>query len=197
MMIKYLSVIALIALLFSFANCENWSVNVGDAGKKVFEPNNFDANVGDTVTFNFVDGNHDVIQADTFATCAKSTLPNAYTTPVHAGNAAAPAKEVWTLTKTGPLYYYCDVEEHCAKDMMYATINVLDAGVAPKVPGVKAAAPPTTPNTSTAPNGNGSTSPSSAPPASAPPSPSSPAVRIEVSIAVLCGALLSLVCYFL
>ncbi|GBC06883.1 hypothetical protein RclHR1_07110008 [Rhizophagus clarus] len=191
MMIKYLSVIALIALLFSFANCENWSVNVGDAGKKVFEPNNFDANVGDTVTFNFVDGNHDVIQADTFATCAKSALPNAYSTPVHAGNAAAPAKEVWTLTKTGPLYYYCDVEEHCAKDMMYATINVLDAGVAPKVPGVKAAAPPTTTPALT----NGT-----APPASTPPMPSaSSAVRTDkqISVAFLYVALLSLACYFL
>jgi plastocyanin len=53
MMIKYLSVVALIVFLFTFANCENWSVNVGDAGKKVFEPPNFDANVGDTVSIQF------------------------------------------------------------------------------------------------------------------------------------------------
>ncbi|CAB4401633.1 unnamed protein product [Rhizophagus irregularis] len=188
MMIKYLSVVALIVFLFTFANCENWSVNVGDAGNKVFEPPNFDANVGDTVTFNFVDGNHDVVQADTFATCAKSVLPNAFSTPVYTGNAAAPSTAVWTLTKAGPLYYYCDVEEHCPKHIMYATINVLEAGAALKVPGVKSVPPPATLKTPTPTNGT------------APPTPAvSSAVRTDkqISIAVLCGALLSLTRYFL
>jgi hypothetical protein len=53
MMFRYLSVIVLVTFLFTFTNCENWSVNVGDAGKKVFEPANFDANVGDTVSIQF------------------------------------------------------------------------------------------------------------------------------------------------
>ncbi|RGB26593.1 hypothetical protein C1646_674667 [Rhizophagus diaphanus] len=129
----------LIVFLFTFANCENWSVNVGDAGKKV--------------TFNFVEGNHDVVQADTFATCAKSALPNAFSTPVYTGNTAAPSTAVWTLTKSGPLYYYCDVEEHCPKHMMYATINVLEAGAALKAPGVNSVPPPATLKTPTPTNG--------------------------------------------
>jgi hypothetical protein len=50
MMIKHLSVVALIASLFTLANSENWSVQVGEAGKNAFVPAAFDANVGDTVS---------------------------------------------------------------------------------------------------------------------------------------------------
>jgi hypothetical protein len=74
--------------------------------------------------------------------------------------------------------------------MMYATINVLEAGAALKVPGVKAAAPPAALKT-----------PALLTNGTAPPAPSvSSAVRIDkqISVAVLCGALLSsFACYFL
>lgn len=50
MMIKHLSVVALIASLFTIANSENWSVQVGPEAKNVFTPATFDANVGDTVS---------------------------------------------------------------------------------------------------------------------------------------------------
>ncbi|CAB4434218.1 unnamed protein product [Rhizophagus irregularis] len=211
MMIKHLSVVALIASLFTFANSENWSVKVGDAGKNAFTPATFDANVGDTVTFSFVGGNHDVFQADAFGKCVKSALPDAFTTPINAGNAAAPPTAVWTLAKEGPAYYYCTVADHCATDQMYAKINVLAAGKALTAPGVKAPAeqpkappqpaapaddlPNTTPKSTT----SSASSPTAAASAPATPKAASSAVRIDnqISIAVLGGALLSLTSYFL
>jgi len=238
-MMNHLLVVALIAFLFTFANSENWSVQVGDTGKNVYEPNNFDANVGDTVTFNFVDGTHDVNQADAFASCAKSTAAGAFSAPVSTGNAAAPPTAVWTLGKVGTAFYFCSVADHCSKSLMYAQVNVLDAGAPLKVPGVKAAgapaaaapagpagpagppaqppAPaddlpniqPTTPPPPTPTPTTTSSSPSA--PASAPastststsgpaaPAPSNSAARTDkqISVAVVCGALLSLTCYFL
>lgn len=108
---------------------------------------------------------------------------------MYTGNAAAPSTAGWTLTKAGPLYYYCDVEEHCPKHMMYATINVLEtAGAALKTPGVKSVPPPATLKTPTPTNGTASPTPVV-----------SSAVRTDkqISIAVFCGALLSLARYFL
>ncbi|RIA99616.1 Cupredoxin [Glomus cerebriforme] len=141
-MIKLILSVILITFLFTFVNSENWMVQVGNAGKTVFIPDNFDANAGDTVTFNFVDGTHDVAQADEFGKCIKSALPDAFNSPINTGNAAAPPTAVWTLGNAGPVNYFCTI--HCV-DGMFAKINVLAAGAPLNAPGVKAAAPPATP----------------------------------------------------
>ncbi|GBB91814.1 hypothetical protein RclHR1_01920018 [Rhizophagus clarus] len=216
MMIKHLSVVALIASLFTLANSENWAVQVGANGKNAFTPATFDANVGDTVTFNFVGGTHDVVQSDAFGKCVKSALANAFNTPVNTGNAAAPPTAVWNLAAAGPLYYYCTVADHCATDQMYATINVLDAGATLTNPGVKAPAaaaaaqPPAQPAApaddlpNDTPKITTSYSSAASPTASASGAPSAPAksasavgAEKHISIAVLCVTLLSLTSYFL
>ncbi|RIA99613.1 hypothetical protein C1645_730702 [Glomus cerebriforme] len=188
-MIKlFLLFITFTAFLITFVIGETWLVQVGVGGNNVFVPANFDMNVGDTVTYQFVEGTHDVIQSDTYGTCVKSASPNAFSSAKEIGSASAPPTVSWDLSKApvGQIYYYCDVEDHCPVDKMYAMINVLPAGTPPKNPGVKAsqvASPSSSTSATTSPSTPGKKSISSS--------------DKQVSAVVVGGAILSLIGYFL
>ncbi|KZV81406.1 hypothetical protein EXIGLDRAFT_755596 [Exidia glandulosa HHB12029] len=82
-------------------------VDVGPGGQFVYEPNNVEAKVGDTVSFNIVDPIHTVTQAASIGTpCVQSGFTNpdgATTFDVKVNN-------------TDPIYIYC--LPHCALGMV-------------------------------------------------------------------------------
>ncbi len=104
-------------------------------------------------------------------------------------------KFVLHLQKVGPIYYYCGVAKHCEEASMYGSINVLKIGEEPKMAGMTTSPspPPPTPtgSTETPKSKNGSKDSSKAN------TPSTASIDKRVSVAVVGGALLSLVSYFL
>ncbi|CAG8440254.1 6318_t:CDS:2 [Funneliformis caledonium] len=135
-MVKFTFLSVALVYLATSVNGVTYTVEVGKGGANVYSPDNFDANVGDTVVFRFVDGTHDVIQSDEANSCAKSAKPDAFTTEVMTGSQNASPEAPWSLDTVGPRYYFCNFATHCSVGKMYGTINVLEEGKTPKVPGV-------------------------------------------------------------
>ncbi|CAI2170263.1 20245_t:CDS:2 [Funneliformis geosporum] len=187
-MVKFSFLSIALVYLATTVNGLTYSVEVGAGGVDAYTPNNFDANVGDTVNEE--------------NSCIKSAKAGAFYTELMTGSASAPPEATWSLDTAGPKYYFCSFATHCSVGKMYATINVLEEGKTPKNPGVKQPDSPVkqpgapaddTPNVpKTSPTTN-STSPDAG--KSAPKSAGS--VSKPIPVAIVGGAMMSLAGYVL
>ncbi|CAG8477937.1 869_t:CDS:2 [Dentiscutata erythropus] len=101
----------------------------------IFTPQNVTASPGDTITWNWAGGDHDVVQTDSAGSCSKSTDSSAFQSTV------SPSSYSVTVNKTSGFYYYmCSVGNHCANGM-WGVILISGSGSTPS--GSAAPASPT------------------------------------------------------
>ncbi|OAQ68111.1 extracellular serine-rich protein [Pochonia chlamydosporia 170] len=101
-------------------------VNIGADGKLIYDPNNFEAAVGDKVEFHYFPKNHTVTQSSFKDPCH----------PLEGGffsgfvpTADSPSKTTFTIAvkDTKPIWFYCGQAAHCQKGMIGA-INAPKTG---------------------------------------------------------------------
>jgi|ERR1700761_882659 len=95
------------ALLSALAHAADHAVKVGSGGNK-FSPDSIQAQVGDTVTFQWTGTDHDVIQASFDKPC--SPLSGGFQVPPQSSSSATFTVEV---TSTDPMWFYCSVSGIC------------------------------------------------------------------------------------
>ncbi|KAH0551412.1 hypothetical protein GP486_007372 [Trichoglossum hirsutum] len=97
-------------------------VKVSVGGALAYEPNSIPAAVGDTVEFDFLNGNHSVVQAPFAGPCTPS--PGGFFSGFHPGG---PGKAIDTFTidikDTSAIWFYCAQAKHCQSGMV-GVINV-------------------------------------------------------------------------
>ncbi len=106
----------------SSASSSVHTVQVGNGGLN-FSPNNFSANVGDTVEFQFFGPEHSVAQSTFASPCQPANSSSFFSGPIST-TGTGPNSEVFTLTinSTAPIWIYCAVPSHCESGMA-AVIN--------------------------------------------------------------------------
>ncbi|KZT09715.1 uncharacterized protein LAESUDRAFT_646411 [Laetiporus sulphureus 93-53] len=143
---------ALIALLpVGFALGEVINIKVGENKTLTYTPSSVNASVGDTLTFEFVAGNHTVTQSTFASPCSNFTFTNG-STGVDSGfefvatNATSFPTYSFTVTNAStPLWFYCRQTGHCEKGMVFAVNPTAEKTFAE----FQAAAEKTTTNTTT------------------------------------------------
>ncbi|KAI0003402.1 Cupredoxin [Russula compacta] len=121
---KFLALSALLGLMATLpVKSAEILVTVGGPGGVVqYSPNNVTANVGDVVTFNFMQKNHTVTQS-TFANPC-SPLAGGFDSgfvPVSANNTNGPFPQAqFQVTDTNPVWVYCRQTGHCQQGMVFA-----------------------------------------------------------------------------
>jgi len=97
----------------------NHIVKVSNAnGDLTFDPNDFKADVGDTVEFHFYGPKHSVAQSNFTSPCAPANANAFFSGPITtSGTAVNP--EIFTLnvTSTAAIWFYCAVPSHCESGM--------------------------------------------------------------------------------
>jgi plastocyanin len=88
-------VVGILAMNAAPVTAANADVSVGQGGN-AFAPNNVSVNVGDTVTWNWVNGFHNVVAAD-----------GSFTSGAPHGSPGAPF--AMTFNTAGTFFYYCEV----------------------------------------------------------------------------------------
>ncbi|KAI2618791.1 hypothetical protein GGR54DRAFT_142926 [Hypoxylon sp. NC1633] len=150
-----------IALAFAgfaaFASAAQHNVTVGKGGQLKFDPENFMAQPGDTVTYKFFAKNHAVAQSAFNTPC--QLQPNGIFsgfTPNTSPDVEAPTTFTITINDTKPLWFYCPQTNgnHCQSGMVHSinapsTGNTIDAYRAK----AQQAATPSTPPAGTLPAG--------------------------------------------
>ncbi|KIJ44198.1 hypothetical protein M422DRAFT_228215 [Sphaerobolus stellatus SS14] len=108
---------------------------VGDNGTLTFNPSNIDAQVGDTITFEFRAKNHTISQSSFSQPCrllgATSGIPgfDSGFMPVPANSTSFPRYTV-TVNDTKPIWAYCrqtNPASHCGSGMVFAA-NAVETG---------------------------------------------------------------------
>lgn len=97
------------------------TVKVGGPGGLVFQPQELNVPVGDTVIFEFLSQNHTVTQSAFAKPCAK--LDNGMDTGFvpNPNNTVSPAPQVaMQVTVATPLWFYCRQKGHCGKGMVFS-----------------------------------------------------------------------------
>lgn len=98
------------------------TVQVGNGGLN-YSPNDFSANVGDTVEFHFFGPEHSVAQSTFASPCQPANNQAFFSGPIST-TGTGPNPEVFTLTinSTAPIWIYCAIPSHCENGMA-AVIN--------------------------------------------------------------------------
>ncbi|KAJ6508436.1 Cupredoxin [Mycena sanguinolenta] len=141
--------------LASAVSAEQILVTVGANATTTYTPSNVTANVGDTIVFQFVAGNHTATQSSFAAPCTEMTggMDSGFQM-VAAGATQNPQFSFNVTNATAPTWFYCRQTGHCGKGMVFsvnapATGKTFDA--------FKAAAMATANSTSTSSGANPST----------------------------------------
>ncbi|KAF8655502.1 hypothetical protein AX16_003032 [Volvariella volvacea WC 439] len=112
----------------------NHVILVGDGGSLSYDPPSIQANVGDTVTFEFRAKNHTVTKSSFLQPCVRSV--DAVTgelgfasgfQPVPAGTTSGFPQFSITINDTAPIWGYCGQTGHCGQGMVFA-INAVEDG---------------------------------------------------------------------
>ncbi|KAF9558441.1 hypothetical protein CPC08DRAFT_639023, partial [Agrocybe pediades] len=107
-------------------------IEVGPDGSLIYNPASIQANVGDTVTFEFKAKNHTVTQSSFANPCSHLTLPDGSLgfasgfKPVDAGATEFPTFQI-KINDTTPIWGYCGQTGHCGQGMVFA-INAVESG---------------------------------------------------------------------
>lgn len=97
------------------------TVTVGANSQLQFSPNNFNANPGDTVEFQFFGSQHSVAQGQFPSPCSPAN-GSAFFSGLISTTGSGPNANVWTvkINDTNPIYFYCTVPTHCESGMVGA-----------------------------------------------------------------------------
>ncbi|TFY77641.1 hypothetical protein EWM64_g6370 [Hericium alpestre] len=106
---------------------KNFDVQVGPNGKLVFDPNNINANSGDTVTFHFNPNNHSVTQSSFQEPCTNLTggFDSGFKpVDVKTGFNQGPTFQI-TVNDTNPIFVHCNqmantTGSYCGAGMVFA-----------------------------------------------------------------------------
>lgn len=116
----FAALVALVAI--PLANAAQINVVVGGPGVLAFNPDNVNAQVGDTVIFEFHQKNHTATQSTLDAPC--SPKPQGFDSnfvPVPDTNTAGPFPQAqFTVTDLNPVWVYCRQANHCQMGMVFA-----------------------------------------------------------------------------
>lgn len=112
------------------------TVEVGKDGKNQYSPSLINASPGDSITFNWVGGTHNVVPSDAAGSCTKSATAD--TDPIMKLLASGPpqssGQHIFQVPATAAigskLWFYCSVGTHCSVGKMFGTINVVAPGTA-------------------------------------------------------------------
>ncbi|KAH7926661.1 hypothetical protein BV22DRAFT_1128017 [Leucogyrophana mollusca] len=117
------------ALIFALASAvavtaqQNFTIMVGANKTTTFTPSYINATTGDTITFQFVAGNHTLTQSSFASPCANISTPmtgiDSGFMPVSA-NATMPADYSFKMTNDSTMWFYCRQTGHCQKGMVFA-----------------------------------------------------------------------------
>ncbi|KAI0154278.1 Cupredoxin [Xylariaceae sp. FL1272] len=122
----YFSTVALTTLLGLASAQKIHVVSVSSTNKDLtFSPNNIQAAVGEMVQFQFISGNHSVVQSNFDNPCEPITLHNASAAGMFSGYMDVAAGEstgmspVYTMmiSATTPVWLYCSQGKHCQAGM--------------------------------------------------------------------------------
>jgi len=94
----------------------------------VFEPSNITAQIGDTITFQFMQKNHTATQSSFASPCQplNSTGFDSGFMPVAANATSFPTYTI-QVNNTTPIWVYCKQANHCPSGMVFA-VNAVESG---------------------------------------------------------------------
>jgi len=118
---------ALLPVGAALAQNTTWTVKVGENGTLSYNPTSVQAQVGDTIAFQFVAKNHTVTQSTFANPCQNLTNPDG-STGIDSGFMFVNATNVtsfpqWSFTlnnASAPLWFYCRQTGHCEQGMVFA-----------------------------------------------------------------------------
>jgi len=106
------------------------TIIVGMNSTLTYTPSSVNASIGDTVTFQFVAGNHTATQSTFADPCANNTTPmtgiDSGFRPAAANASSLPAYS-FAVTNSTPLWFYCRQAGHCQKGMVFAVNPTAEA----------------------------------------------------------------------
>jgi len=116
------------------ATTTDHQVVVGGTNKLFYSPANITAQVGDTVTFQFMQKNHTVTQSSFSSPCRALTLTSTSGQvgfdsgfmPVAANATTFPTYTI-QVNNTAPIWAYCRQAGHCGSGMVFA-VNAVESG---------------------------------------------------------------------
>ena len=110
---------ALLAFVPALVSARNITVQVGGGGLN-FNPTTIQADVDDLIIFQFVAKTHSVTQSTFAAPCVKS--PEGIDSGVKTVTEGAASIEQWgfKVQSTDPLWFYCQVGQHCQNGMVFS-----------------------------------------------------------------------------
>ncbi|TFK73633.1 hypothetical protein BDN72DRAFT_168269 [Pluteus cervinus] len=117
---RFFAAAALASATFVAAQ-QTYVVAVGSNGTQTFQPPSVNANVGDTIAFQFRGGNHTATQSTFTAPCTKKS--NGVDSGFFAVAAGATELPQWSFTivnASAPLWFYCQQGKHCQNGMVFA-----------------------------------------------------------------------------
>lgn len=123
MMFKFAAYAALVSLaVIPSVKGADHAVTVGGTGVIAYTPNQITADVGDTVTFTFMQKNHSVTQSTLATPCA--AMAGGFDSgfiPVEANNTSGPFPTAqFVVQDTTPVWVYCRQTGHCQQGMVFA-----------------------------------------------------------------------------
>jgi len=113
--------------LAACASAANITVVVAQNGALTFTPSNVTASEGDTVSFQFVAGNHTVTQStfDNPCTLMANGIDSGYQA-VESGAASVPQYSFSVTNASAHLWFYCKQGRHCQAGMVFAVNPTAD-----------------------------------------------------------------------
>jgi len=111
----------------ALAQNQTWIVKVGENGTLSYDPPSVQANVGDTIAFQFMAKNHTVTQSSFASPCSNLTDANGTPIGIDSGFKFVPNGTTsfpqWSFTlnnASAPLWFYCRQTGHCESGMVFA-----------------------------------------------------------------------------
>jgi plastocyanin len=107
---------------------KTWTISVGK-GDHTFRPDTLQANIGDTIEFDFFPANHSVVRAEYQYSCVPYELTGkgkvGFFSGFHPVDAILDAPPTWSVTvnDSDPIFFYCSAPGSCLDYQMVGVIN--------------------------------------------------------------------------
>jgi plastocyanin len=107
---------------------KTWTINVGK-GDHTFRPDTIQANIGDTIEFDFFPANHSVVRAEYQYPCIPYELTGkgkvGFFSGFHPVDAILDDPPTWSVTvnDSDPIFFYCSAPGSCLDYQMVGVIN--------------------------------------------------------------------------
>ncbi|KAH7913994.1 Cupredoxin [Hygrophoropsis aurantiaca] len=121
---QFLTIFVALASALVVSAQQNFTIMVGMNKTNTFTPSYINATTGDTITFQFVAGNHTVTQSSFASPCENVSTPmtgiDSGFMPVSTNASMMPMEYTFTMTSDNTTWFYCRQTGHCQKGMVFA-----------------------------------------------------------------------------